>query len=377
MKLLIAPDSFKHSLSALQFCAICENVIQKRFREIEADYCPLSDGGEGFLETLIHNLGGRIVQCRVRGPYFQPVLAEFGLVEQKKMAIIEMARSSGLELTTEAERDTKSATTLGFGELISAALDRGVERIILGIGGSATTDAGAGMACALGYRFLNADGETFVPTGATLGQVAAIDTTHVDPRLDCVKFVVACDVTNPLYGNFGAARVYAPQKGAAADDVALLDRNLALFAQTVKDQLSVDEADTPGTGAAGGLGYGLIAFCRSELKSGIEMFLDIIDFDARLKSCDWVVVGEGRFDDQVLFGKAIKGVADRAARHGKPVIVICGANFASEETLRHLPSVKSVFSICQHPLSLEDALKQAPRWLEESFASIVALLSSR
>jgi glycerate kinase len=326
MRILVAPDKFKGTLSAEEAArAISAGWLRERVDDT-VEQVPMADGGEGTLEALVSALGGERKRARVTGPLGDPVDAEYGLVRAPEglTGVVEMASASGLGLIPDANRDPRRTTTRGTGELILAALEHEPVRIVVCIGGSATNDGGAGMAQALGARLLNADGAQIRNGGEALLELARIDTSTLDPRAKSATFSVACDVNNPLVGPAGASAVYGPQKGASPEDVILLDRALGHYAALVRQDLGIDVRDTPGAGAAGGLGAGLIAFLGARLRPGIDVVMNAVGFEARLRAVDVVLTGEGSFDDQSLHGKTAMGVADAADQAGVPVAILCG-----------------------------------------------------
>lgn len=324
MKIGIAPDSFKGSMTAMQAATCIEKGLRKALGNITVVKVPMADGGEGTAKTIADATGGRMVRRTVTGPLGQPVKASFGLSGDGRTAVIEMAEASGLALLRPAQRNPMRTSTRGTGELISHALKPGVKHLLVGIGGSATNDGGMGMARALGVRFLDKRGRDVAEGGRGLARVAAIDMSGRDPRLAQVRVEVACDVNNPLTGPRGAAQVYAPQKGATPEMVAQLDAGLANLAAVIKRDLGKDVLKVPGAGAAGGLGAGLMAFLDGELRPGIAIVIDSVQLAKRLKGCHLVITGEGRMDGQTAHGKTPAGVAGVAKSLGLPVIAICG-----------------------------------------------------
>ena len=355
MKIVIAPDSFKGSLSALEVCSAAAHGIGALHRGIETVCVPMADGGEGTVQSLVDATGGSLRTVTVQGPLGEPVAAVYGLLGDGVTAVIEMAAASGLPLVPPQLRNPLHTTTFGTGELIKAALDAGARKLIVGIGGSATTDAGLGMASALGARFLDAAGEPVSTTGAGLLKLAHIDLAALDPRLREAQIRVACDVDNPLYGPRGAAHVYGPQKGANPEIVEQLDRGLQQFAAVVARDLGRDLARMPGAGAAGGLGAGLVAFCGGSLEPGVQIVIDTVGLREKMAGADLCLTGEGRLDAQTAFGKTPKGVADVAAETGVPVIAFGGSVALDAEHLHDL--FAAVFSICNQPLSLAEAME--------------------
>jgi len=375
MKFVIAPDSFKDSMSAVKFCDIAEKVILETCPGSEVIKLPVSDGGEGFASNLSYILDGEMIKETVLGPYGEPVEAEYLYLPHEQSAVVEMARASGLELVAVEKRDTKKASTYGTGQLIKAAIERGARKVIVGLGGSATTDAGSGMAKALGYEFYDSDGQALEPCGENLKDLQTIKMSpYMKEKLENIEFVAACDVQNPLYGPEGSAFVYARQKGASDQDILELDQNLKQFSKAVKNNLGLDYALIPGSGAAGGLGYGIMSFLNGKLESGIDIFLDQSGFEEKIADADWIITGEGKFDEQAFFGKTIYGVSQRAKKFNKKVIVLCGGNFNNDEVFEKLPAVKAFFSITQYPCELDHAINKTAEWLRLSLKNILKIL---
>lgn len=371
MKILIAPDKFKGSLSAVEVCDAIERGIRRFLPRAMIDKAPIADGGEGTVQALVAATAGRVLTRRVTGPLGQTVRARFGLLGDGDTAVIEMAAASGLSWVPRAKRNPLRTTTHGTGELIQAALKIGVKRIILGIGGSATNDGGAGMAMALGAKLLDARGREIGWGGGELEKLERIEKSGVQVA-EC-EILVACDVTNPLCGPKGASAVYGPQKGATPSMVRRLDRNLARYARIV--QRDVIRKCTrhplhvlPGAGAAGGLGYGLCAFLGAKLRRGIDLVLDAVDFDRRVTGVDLVITGEGAIDEQTAHGKVPVGVARRAARRGVPVIAL-GGSVPPEANAVFEHGIAGVASLCHSPMSLESAQRDA--------AALLALAAER
>jgi glycerate kinase len=331
MRVVVAPDKFEGSLAAGQAAVAIEAGLRRARPDVQVVRLPLGDGGAGTLEALVA-AGFQRLAVPATGPTGEPVAAAIAV--DGRRAFVEMAEASGLKRLPGGRRAPLEATTRGTGELVRAALDHGARDLVLGIGGSATTDGGAGMATALGARLLDADGAELPPGGAALLRLASIDISGLDPRLPEARVTVASDVDNPLVGPEGAAHVYGPQKGAGPDDVLLLDSALRRYARVLADDLGLDLADTPGAGAAGGLGAGAIAFLGAELRPGIELVLELIGFDRAVAGADLVVTGEGKLDAQSLRGKAPVGVARAAAAHGVPVVVLAGAVEVADRELR-------------------------------------------
>ena len=330
LKFVLIPDSFKGTLSSRQVCDILEKTILARFPDSPITKIPVADGGEGSVDAFLEALGGEKVFVEVTGPLFERMTAFYGLIDDGKTAVIEMAVCAGLPLV-EDRKNPLHTTTFGVGELMKAALDRGVSKIIMGLGGSCTNDGGTGCAAALGVRFLDADREPFVPVGGTLSEIAAIDLSGRDARIDEVEIITMCDIDNPLYGKQGAAYVFSPQKGADPQMVEILDHQLRNLAKTAERFLGFSEWDFQGAGAAGGMGYGMRAFLNSRIQMGIETVLDVTNFDELIRGVDYIVTGEGRLDSQSLRGKVVIGVARRAQREAARVIAVVGS-VAGEKT---------------------------------------------
>lgn len=325
MRVMLAPDSFKGSLSAADAARAMAVGIARVVENMHVDHCPISDGGEGFVEAMAAATGGKMRSTAVTGPRGRAVDAAWAVLPDGR-AVIEMAAASGLGLLTDDELDPTQTTTFGTGQLVAAALDHGCQRILIGVGGSATSDGGAGMAQALGAQFFDHDGGLITTplTGGGLASVSHIDLKELRPAIRKCEFIVACDVTNPLTGPTGAAAIYGRQKGATPPQVDELDDNLKHLAAVLRDQHDIDLAALPGGGAAGGLGAGLVAFCGATLRSGIDLVLEGVGFEERVKRCDLCLTGEGRLDGQSLSGKAILGVARVAALHHVPTIALVG-----------------------------------------------------
>ncbi|OAT71800.1 glycerate kinase [Parageobacillus thermoglucosidasius] len=371
MKIIIAPDSFKESLSALAVA----NAIEKGFRDIfpDAEYVkiPMADGGEGTVQSLVDATDGRIVTTEVTGPLGDRVQAFFGMLGDGKTAVIEMAAASGLHLVPREKRNPLVTTTRGTGELILAALNEGAEHIIIGIGGSATNDGGAGMIQALGGRLLDRYGKEIGLGGGSLSELADIDLSRLDARLNRVKIEVACDVDNPLTGARGASAIFGPQKGATPEMVATLDQNLQHYADVIERVLGKQVKDIPGAGAAGGLGAGLLAFLHAELKRGVEIVLETVKFQERIQGASLVITGEGRIDGQTVFGKTPIGVAKVAKRYHIPVIALAGSvSDDSDVVLSH--GIDALYSIVPGVIPLEKALENAEYYIAQTARNIAA-----
>lgn len=323
MNYLIATDSFKGSLTSMEAATCMQEGIRRVFPDASVRTMPAADGGEGTVESVLAGLPGRAVSVTVQDPLGRPVDAAFAILDTGE-AVIEMAQASGLLLVEPKDRDVLTASTYGTGQLIKEALDMGCRKIYIGIGGSATNDAGAGMAQALGARLLDGDGQELPPGGAALRNLDRLDCEHLDPRLPEADILVMCDVDNPLCGPDGASFVYGPQKGATPDMILELDASLLHFADIVEQSLSIRARDIPGAGAAGGLGMGLVCFAGARLVRGIDAVLDLADFDDKVRDVDVVLTGEGKLDPQSMRGKVVFGVLERCEKRGVPVIAICG-----------------------------------------------------
>lgn len=365
MRILAAPDSFKESLTATQAARHITAGIRRILPDAEVLEMPLSDGGEGLTEALTAALGGEMFQQRVTGPLGEQVLASYGVVDSHT-AIIEMAQASGLELLSRQQRNPMLTTTYGTGELIIAALDKGCREIIIGIGGSATNDGGAGMAQALGARLLNRQGQDIARGGRGLLELDRIEIVNLEPRLAQTMVRVACDVSNPLYGPEGASRIYGPQKGADQNMVEMLDQALQHMAQVIKRDLGIDVAHVPGAGAAGGLGAGLISFAGGKLQPGLDLVMDALQMDQILGSgLDLVITGEGSINGQSLFGKVPVGLARRARKYGIPVAAVVGSIGPGAE-LVHQEGIDALISIAPGPITLDEAMARAGELTEQA-----------
>ncbi|MCL4144463.1 UNVERIFIED_CONTAM: hypothetical protein GTU68_007413 [Idotea baltica] len=313
MKFVIAPDKYKGSLSGLEFCNAVEEGILKVFPEASIIKKLLADGGDGTLEVVQHYLLADTIKVLVNDPLFRKIKVGYLLSKDKKTAFIELSEASGYKLLNKSELNCMHTTTLGTGELIADALNKGAQEIILGIGGSATSDAGMGIAVALGYKFLDNEGNELQPAGKNLGKVAKVNRSLVHKKLAQVKVKVACDVSNPFYGKDGAAYIYGPQKGASLDEVELLDWGLENFARILERDFNSNVQEIPGSGAAGGVGGGAVAFLNADLTSGINLIKELADFDKTITNADWIVTGEGKLDNQTHIGqKPLRGVLESA-----------------------------------------------------------------
>ncbi|QFI55956.1 glycerate kinase [Aeromonas simiae] len=372
MHIVIAPDSFKESLSAMEVA----DAIEAGFRQVlpDATYLklPMADGGEGTVHSLVDATGGRIVSVEVTAPLGNRVAGFLGLLGDGKRAVIEMAAASGLHLVPPERRNPLLTTSVGTGELILAALDLGVEQLILGIGGSATNDGGAGMMQALGARLLDGEGAELPPGGGALGQRARIDLSGLDPRLAQLHIEVACDVDNPLCGPQGASAIFGPQKGATPAMVAALDAHLAHYAACMERQCGIAVINRPGAGAAGGMGAALIGLLGATLTPGVDLVIDALGLAEAVAEADLVVTGEGRLDSQSLHGKTPIGVARCAKRYGKPVLAIVGS-LSDDYAVVHEHGLDAVFAVVNRPMTLPEALANARSNIELTARNVAAL----
>jgi glycerate 2-kinase len=362
MKVIIAPDKFKGSLSAPDAAKAIWRGVQKAAPDAQVQFIPMADGGEGTVEALLDACDGHDREVVVSGPLGEPVAARYGLLGDWKTAVLEMASASGLVLVPADRRDVMRASTFGTGELIRAAIGDRESRLIVAIGGSATNDGGAGMAQALGYRLLDADGLDLPPGGGSLDRLDRIVRPEIDPLLG-VEVLVACDVENPLCGPTGASKVYGPQKGATPEQAEILDRNLAHFAAIIRRDLKVDVLDRPGSGAAGGLGAGLMAFAGGKLVPGVTLIIEAVKLLERLEGADLCLTAEGAIDASSAFGKTAVGVARLARSVGVPTIALAGSiGPGAKDVLRE--GIDAYFSICPGPVPLDHAIEHAARLLE-------------
>ena len=363
MKIVIAPDSFKGSLTALQVAAAIEVGLRRVFPDVAIEKVPMADGGEGTVQSLVDATAGQILTTQVLDPLGNSIEAEYGVLGDGVTAVIEMAAASGLTLVPPDKRDPRVTTTYGTGELIRAALAHGCRKLIIGIGGSATNDGGAGMAQALGAKLFNTRGDQVEPGGGSLATLNSIDLSELDPRIAKTETVVACDVNNPLTGKQGASHVYGPQKGATPEMIEVLDANLAHFDKIVQRDLSKSVGNVQGAGAAGGLGAGLMAFLNASLKSGIEIVTEATELSKRFVGADLVITGEGQINFQTVFGKTPVGVAKVAKTHNLPVIAIAGS-IADNSDGVYDAGIDAMIDIVPEPMPLETAIENATTLIE-------------
>ncbi|RBM67747.1 glycerate kinase [Vibrio tarriae] len=358
MKVVIAPDSFKESLTAKQVCDAIQAGLARVWNDAKFVAIPVADGGEGTVQSLVDSTQGRIVDVNVMGPQGKRVDAFYGMLGDSQTAVIEMAAASGLHHVPMTQRDPKLTTSFGTGELIRHALDQGVTKLIIGLGGSATNDGGVGMLAALGARFTNADGDPIQLTGGGLRELTHIDLQDFDPRLQHCDILVACDVNNPLCGDKGASAVFGPQKGATPEDVQLLDgalRQFGLLTEKVTGKMVLESA---GAGAAGGMGAALLAYTQAILRPGIEIVLETVQLAHQVSDADLVITGEGRIDSQTVHGKTPMGVAKVAKRFDVPVLALCGCTGDNYQAVYQC-GIDAVFAAVPRAMSLEDALKES------------------
>jgi len=369
MKILIASDSFKDSLSAIEVCQAIERGIKKSDVNIETEICPLADGGEGTAAILTQYSKGKKVGIEVCDPLFRPTKATYGISADGQTAFIEMAAASGIQLLKKEERNPWLTTTYGTGQLIKDAIQKGAKKIILGIGSSATNDGGMGMAIALGYRFWDEQGQLLEGRGGDLHLIRQIDKPKNNLLKDIIVEVV-CDVDNPLFGKNGAAYIYGEQKGADSKMIEDLNAGLINFAQHLSQLFNKDFTSIPGTGAAGGMGAGTMAFLGATLKPGIDLVMDVVQFSKKIETADLIITGEGKIDKQTLNGKVIKGITTRATKYNIPVIALCGTLTASPEEIKAI-GLEAAFSIINQPMSLSEAIQQTAILLEQTAFNVV------
>ncbi|WP_151810457.1 glycerate kinase family protein [Acinetobacter bereziniae] len=372
---VLAPDSFKESMTAEQACFAMQRGIEKVIANAQFIHVPMADGGEGTVDALVAARDGRKVHFEVTGPLIgQNVQSYLGLIDDGKTAVIEMAMANGIHLIEKSQRNPLVTTTMGTGEMIKAALGLGVSKIIIGLGGSVTNDAGAGMAQALGAKFLDKNLHIVNVGGGQLEQIESIDISQLDHRLKQTEIIIASDVTNPLCGASGASYVFAPQKGATPKMVEKLDQNLKYFAELVKHQLNVDVADVQGAGAAGGLGFGLMVFTGAKIRSGVELVIEETQLAEKVAKADYVLTGEGGMDFQTKFGKTPFGVAQVAKKLNKPVIAFAGYVGQGIEEL-YTEGFTAIFAIVDGACDLQTALKQGEKNLQRCCENVARLIN--
>ncbi len=375
MRILLAPDSFKHSLSARKVCIHLTKGIQRVYPDVEIISKPMADGGEGTVESLVTSTKGRVNQASVHNPLMRKIRSFYGILGDGETAVIEMSAASGIELINSRERNPWLTTTYGVGELIKLALDEGCRKFIIGIGGSATNDGGSGMLLALGARFYNESNEELLQGGGALRKLHRIDISGLDERLKESEFKVACDVTNPLVGPEGASFVYGPQKGADPDMAHELDKCLTNWGKKIKEFLNVEVLDLPGAGAAGGLGAALYAFLNAKLMPGFEIISSAAKLKEEVQQVDLVITGEGKLDYQTQFGKTPYGVMEIAKIYNKPVIAVAGTLGENYQDLYN-KGFSVITSILDKPMSLEEALSNTSEMLADTGERIMRLIKA-
>ncbi len=373
MKIIIAPDSFKGSLSALEAGNAMKEGMLRVIPEANIEVVPMADGGEGTVDALVASTGGKIVMEEVSDPLMRKIKAKYGILGDGMTAVIEMSAASGLPLVSPEERNPMITTTYGTGELIKSALNRGCKKLIIGIGGSATVDGGAGVAQALGAKLLDRYGNDIAFGGGGLEFLDRIDISGIDQRIYEIETIVACDVDNPLVGPRGGPQVYGPQKGATPEMVNKLDEYLNGYAEIIKRDLNIDVKDVPGAGAAGGLGAGLIAFMKAKLRSGIEIVIQASGLKDRLKDADLVITGEGKIDRQTIYGKTPIGVAKTAKMYGLPVIAICGI-IGEGAFVVYDNGIDALMSIISYPMTVEEAMDNAFKLISDAAERTIRLV---
>lgn len=372
--IVLAPDSFKESMTAKEVCQSMERGIKKADHNITCIHVPMADGGEGTMQALVDATDGRVYSLKVVGPLGDEVEAQYGILGDNETGILEMASASGIQLVPIEKRNPLITTTYGTGQLIKACLDYGVKRLLIAIGGSATNDGGAGVVQALGGKLLDTHGNEIGFGGCELKKLARIDLTQFDTRLRDIAVEVACDVTNPLCGKRGASNVFGPQKGATPEMIKTLDCSLRHYADIIKEQVNKDVIEAPGAGAAGGLGAGLMAFLNGSLKKGIEIVIKYSELEEKIKNADMVWTGEGSIDFQTQYGKTPVGVAMAAKKYNKPVIAFAGKIGEGADVL-YEKGIDSIFGILKDVTSLEEALKKGSENMEKTAENVIRLMN--
>ena len=374
MRFILMPDSFKGTMSSQSICDEMQHVIQPYFPDAEIIKIPVADGGEGSVDCFLQALGGEKVQITVEGPYREPVESFYGLLDEGRTAVIEMAAAAGLPLVGN-QTHVEQTTTYGVGQLMVDAVRRGCEQIILGLGGSATNDMGMGAAAAAGVRFYNSEGDEFIPVGKNLSDISKIDMSGFLPEFKNIRIVSMCDINNPLFGENGAAYVFAPQKGADSEMVRHLDLQLRSASESIQKDLGIDISNLPGSGAAGGMGGGMVAFFGAKLQAGIETVLDTVDFNSFLTQSTIIFTGEGKIDSQSLRGKVVIGIARRAKTKNIPVIAIVGDIGDSIEQA-YEEGVSGIFSINRVAVDFETAKKRCRQDLNLTMDNLMRLFKN-
>lgn len=371
--IVLAPDSFKESMTAKEACVAMERGIKKVNSNIQCIHVPMADGGEGTMQSLVDATGGEVYSLEVVGPLGNKVKAEYGILGNGEIGVLEMASASGIHLVSLEERNPLITTTYGTGELIKACLDRGVKKLLIGIGGSATNDGGVGVIQALGGRLLDKEGNELGFGGGELEKLDRIDLTNFDRRLKDVVIEVACDVSNPLCGENGASYIFGPQKGASVEMIKILDNNLKHYAKVIKEQFGKDVLEIAGAGAAGGLGAGLMVFLNGNLKKGIEIVIEYSGLEKKVKNCDMVWTGEGSIDFQTQYGKTPLGVATVAKKYNKPVVALAG-RVGDDIDILYEKGIDSIFGIMRWVTTIDEALKNGKENIERTSENIARLM---
>lgn len=373
MKFVLIPDSFKGTLSSVQICKITAEKIREHFPDSEITEIPVADGGEGSVDAFLFALGGEKVNVKVKNPYFEDMDSYFGLLDEGKTAVVEMASCAGLPLV-EKRKNPKLTTTYGVGQLMVEAAKRGVEKIIVGLGGSATNDGGCGAAAAAGVKFYNKEGKEFIPTGGTVIDIERIDLSGMNEVFKNIELIAMCDIDNPMYGPFGASYVFAPQKGADAECVEELDEGMKNLSRIITRTIGKDIGEMSGTGAAGAMGAGMVAFFNAKLQMGIQTVLDTVKFDEKIADADYIFTGEGKLDSQSLRGKVVMGIAKRAQEQEKKVIAVVGG--AEDKNIKeaYCMGVTAVFPINRLPQDFSVSRQYSAENLSCTVDNILRLL---
>lgn len=375
MKIIIASDSYKGSCSTIEVANSIERGFRRIYKDLDVVKIPVADGGEGTVDALVIGTNGRYEEVEVMGPLGDPLIARYGIIHGE-IAVIEMAAASGLTLITKDRLNPLITTTYGTGQLIKAAMEKGIRKILIGLGGSATNDGGVGMAQALGFSFKDEAGKEISFGGGDLGNIVTIDISGANQLLNETEIIAISDVENPLCGPSGASFIFGPQKGASKDMVELLDNNLSYFGKLIKDQLGMDVIDVRGAGAAGGLGAGLIAFANSTIQPGIEKVLDIANIDLHLQDADLVITGEGKIDGQSKYGKVPVGVAKRALKYDVPIIAIVGS-VGSGASEVYAYGIDLITDIINRPMTLDEAMENVESLLEDAAENVARILKMK
>ncbi|MDO4469751.1 MAG: glycerate kinase [Bacillota bacterium] len=373
MKFVLIPDSFKGTLSSVQICKLMGEKIRQHFPESKISEIPVADGGEGSVEAFLLAVGGEKVKVRVKNPYFEDMDSYFGLLDDGKTAVVEMASCAGLPLV-ENRKNPRLTTTYGVGQLMLAAAKSGAKKIIVGLGGSATNDGGCGAAAAAGAKFYNKAGQEFIPTGGTVIDIERIDLSGMDKVFENVEMITMCDIDNPMYGPTGASYVFAPQKGADAECVEELDEGIKNLSRVLAEVTGKDISKMPGTGAAGAMGAGMVAFFNAKLQMGIETVLDTVQFDKEIADADYIFTGEGKLDSQSLRGKVVMGIAKRAQQQEKKVIAVVGGADDKNIGEAYQMGVTAVFPINRLPQDFSVSRQYSAENLSYTVDNILRLL---